>query len=137
MLVCMFGLGSSLWGFGWRLGCMVFTGVLARTSLLAKDGFFLLGLVAKLWLSVGSEETRCQFLSTLCLISGLLSLYFIGITSGCVSLLVFVDDSRIVLFLNWLIWPLISVALYPLGLVSLSAMRSFLLNVSPLELVLR
>ena len=71
-----------------------------------------MGLVAKLWLSVGSEEIRCQFDKTVCLISELLSLYLSEITKGFVFLWDF-DVSIVCLSSNWIefIWSLISVAL--------------------------
>ena len=108
----MVGVGSSLCDLGFRLESVISIGVLilALTSLLAKDGFFsfeIVGLVAKVELSVGSAEIRCQLDKTFCFIRWLLSLNLIGTTSGCISFGIVVDDSRASLFSN-LIWHLIS-----------------------------
>lgn len=96
----------------------MFSGVFifALTSLLARDGFFLfaiIGLDAKLRLSVGSDEMKCHCDRTVCLISELLSLNFTGTTSGCVLFWVVFGDNRALSFSNCmlLIRPLISLAL--------------------------
>ena len=64
------------------------------------------------WLSIGSDVMRCQFVRIVHFISWLLLLYFIGITSGWVSLQD-VDDKMVCLSLNCmeLVWFLISRAL--------------------------
>ena len=73
MSVWILGVGSSLWGFGWGLGSVICIGllILALTSLLARDCFFLfaiIGFVVKVCFRIGSEEMRCQFPKMVCLI---------------------------------------------------------------------
>ena len=79
--ICVYivGVRSSLCDFGRRLGSVISSGVLtlALTGYFARDGLFLfvvMGLAAKLRLSAGSEEMRCQSDKTVCLMSWLLSL---------------------------------------------------------------
>ena len=85
--VCTLAFGSVLYILGCKVGSVIVSGtlILALTSLLAKEGFFLfaiIGLSGKHWAKSVSLEIMCQFLWTASLIVWLLSLNFNGVTSG-------------------------------------------------------